>query len=398
MLPQEIRAEHWPERTTYDFPRRPVGALRYLGLFFVGFAVLFGWMPGKQVLQAIQHLVQGHAGTADLIFGAFTSIFVIAALLPLGLGLLMMFGRTRLVLTRDLVIVTEIAGPIRWRRKFKLADIERLEVASALGAKSSSSAKSPGLTGLGGLAAALRGKKSVLLLICYPQEWLTSMANELSSQMRLTGAPVPVTQVEMTKPSQAEEFEEITEQPPGSTAVPRENPLRHYAQGQTARVLEREPRLGVVWFRLVPLHRRGYSSAAAWKIRPGLFARPVADTRDPWLLGGRHAYASRRCSLGYRTCEIEADKVRLRISLRSAIRGRAWEWPVSGLRAITVGASNVEINNRRLQELQILPSTGKKVGVLAGRDPAELAWLATVLRNTIQLRSGDLVADRQLNS
>ena len=43
------------------------------------------------------------------------------------------------------------------------------------------------------------------------------------------------------------------------------------------------------------------------------------------------------------------------------------------------------VNNRPVLELHIRPSTGDKVGMLAGRDEAELHWIATRLRKALGL-------------
>jgi hypothetical protein len=45
----------------------------------------------------------------------------------------------------------------------------------------------------------------------------------------------------------------------------------------------------------------------------------------------------------------------------------------------------MEVNNRPVIELQIHPAVGKKAGFLAGRDEAELRWMAAQLRRALNV-------------
>lgn len=49
--------------------------------------------------------------------------------------------------------------------------------------------------------------------------------------------------------------------------------------------------------------------------------------------------------------------------------------------AVRVDASGIEVNEEAVLELQIYSRSGKKVGLLAGRDVDELRWMAGRLRN-----------------
>jgi hypothetical protein len=82
---------------------------------------------------------------------------------------------------------------------------------------------------------------------------------------------------------------------------------------------------------------------------------------------------------------LKADRKQLEATLRSAVRSRNWQWNSADLREVVVGDSGMEVNNRRLQELKVYARTGKKNGLLLGRDPDELAWIATRLRRVLGL-------------
>ena len=133
MLPREIQAEHWPDRTSYDFPARPIGKWRWCGLFFIGFALLFASGPVRGALQFLQRAGNGDGNGFDWIAIATGCLFAASALVPFGLGLFVLAGRTRLVVGRGRITATEIAGPVRWSRRVNAADIVRLEIASGLG-------------------------------------------------------------------------------------------------------------------------------------------------------------------------------------------------------------------------------------------------------------------------
>lgn len=45
----------------------------------------------------------------------------------------------------------------------------------------------------------------------------------------------------------------------------------------------------------------------------------------------------------------------------------------------------MEVNERPVIELQIHPVVGKKAGFLAGRDEAELRWIAAHLRRALKV-------------
>ena len=59
------------------------------------------------------------------------------------------------------------------------------------------------------------------------------------------------------------------------------------------------------------------------------------------------------------------------------------EWQQAEIKTIRVGPSGMEVNDRPVMQLQIVPVAGKPFGVLTGRDVAELEWMATLLRQAL---------------
>lgn len=64
-------------------------------------------------------------------------------------------------------------------------------------------------------------------------------------------------------------------------------------------------------------------------------------------------------------------------------------WKRTELTDIRTGPSGMAVNGQPVLELHIQPKTGAKLGMLAGREHDELAWLATVLRRTLKLPKAD---------
>ena len=60
-------------------------------------------------------------------------------------------------------------------------------------------------------------------------------------------------------------------------------------------------------------------------------------------------------------------------------------WSRGEIAAIRADASGMEVNDRPVIELQIHPVSGKKFGVLAGRNEEELRWMATELRRALNV-------------
>src|SRR5262245_57251141 len=128
MLPREIKAEHWPDHSTFDLPIRPLGKLRYFGLLPLVFSLLFAAVPVSLFWRPLQTVFKGNSGIRDVILVVFVCVFLLGTLAPFGLGLFILAGRTRLVVTLHGILITEITGPFRRSRRLHTRDIHRLEL------------------------------------------------------------------------------------------------------------------------------------------------------------------------------------------------------------------------------------------------------------------------------
>lgn len=69
------------------------------------------------------------------------------------------------------------------------------------------------------------------------------------------------------------------------------------------------------------------------------------------------------------------------------IRSKERSWETADLETVRVGKSGIEINEQPVLELQVVPRVGLKYGLLAGRDVAEIAWIAAELRRRLGLKA-----------
>src|ERR1041384_1462568 len=92
---QEIKREYAGGNVRFDLPLRPLGWGRLVGLFLVGFGLLFVWLPGHTAWEFIQKLLHGNRDVGSIIFSLFPLLFVIAGCVPMGIGLGILFGRCR---------------------------------------------------------------------------------------------------------------------------------------------------------------------------------------------------------------------------------------------------------------------------------------------------------------
>src|SRR5262249_18821067 len=82
---------------------------------------------------------------------------------------------------------------------------------------------------------------------------------------------------------------------------------------------------------------------------------------------------------GLQRATIEVTRSGLRLRQESPVRSRDWEWTREQIGQIAVGPSWLSKNRRPIPELQIRARDGG-AELLAGRDEAELQWIAALLQ------------------
>jgi len=104
-----------------------------------------------------------------------------------------------------------------------------------------------------------------------------------------------------------------------------------------------------------------------------------------WLVGVSLLLVT--INAGRRRTELTISRRQLNIVQTGLLGRKTREWSKDEIDHVTVGNSNISVNNRPLPELQIHLQSGAKRGLLAGRDRAELQWIASAITRTMRLSS-----------
>src|ERR1700752_1307160 len=116
-LPSAIRVEAIRDDVSYALPVRSLGPLRWVGLFPIGFGLLFMWMPVSELFRLLSQVLKKNPEAGEWFKGLFAVPFLVAGLVPFALGLFVMFGRCRVEWRQKRLSVLDYAGPVRWRRR-----------------------------------------------------------------------------------------------------------------------------------------------------------------------------------------------------------------------------------------------------------------------------------------
>jgi hypothetical protein len=375
-----VHREYIGGNPRFDFPTRPLGWGKLAGVFPLGFGLLFVWMPGKMAWHSIQKLFEGDSNVGNVIFGIFPLVFVVAGCLPLGIGLLILFGRCRVEWRDGRLWAAEILGPFRWTRRMPQARVSRLEIAAA----SSKSANSPPrqFDNCSGLAAIFEDGKKKILVLGYPKAWLLAIAGELKNYVG-GSAFSAATQVEVVESLiEDQKHDDVLRQPADSRVQVEE-------RGEDVRLFVPPAGIwrgakgyfifGLLWcsfmvFVTVTMFSSGFK---------GSITATIFFEAGFWLVGIGVILLA--IHMGKREATLSTEGGRLRIETKGLFGTKQWEWSRAEIAAIRADASGMEVNERPVIELQIHPRTGKKVGVLSGNKEEELRWMATRLRRALDL-------------
>jgi hypothetical protein len=84
--------------------------------------------------------------------------------------------------------------------------------------------------------------------------------------------------------------------------------------------------------------------------------------------------------MGRRTAMFAVAAGNLLVMQKGLFGTKKREWAVDDISHIALGPSGMKVNDRDVLQLQI-HAAGEKLGLLTGRDVAELEWLACELRS-----------------
>lgn len=380
---QEIKRDYVGGDVCFDFPRRQLGWARLVGLFLVGFGLFFMWMPGNTAWEFIQKLLKGNFDVGNVVFSLFPLLFVIAALMPMVIGLAILFGRCRLAWRDGQLHCMELVGPFRWTRRVPRKPIRKLEI--SVGTSQTGSAPPKSMENFSCLVALFEDGSCKILVFGYPKDWLLAVAEELKTYVGSGSASSAPLQVEVVESvAKAENDDEV--QRPANSRVELEERGAGFRLAIPPAGLWKGSK-GLFFFSLLWCgFMCVFTGISIHSLFTGSGGVPVAFwifIPVFWLIGLSLMLGA--VNMGRRSAELAVDSGRLRVETKGIFGVKVREWSRVELAAVRADASGMEVNDRPVIELQIHPVTGKKCGLLAGRDEQELRWMAAQLRRALKI-------------
>jgi hypothetical protein len=365
--PPPLTPEELPEGgVRYTLPRTRKALDRQMAVVILSSSALFlaAWLVG--MAQQCWRCIVGRAEDALLVL-VVNAVAVLVGLWLLRVGLLKGPGCRRTVEIRgDFLRVVERVGPLTRVRARRLADIGRLEVRPG--------SPTPGGSGPDRLVAVGAGLP-LLLVDDLPPASVKELAAELARRCR-PEAPLPV-----AVSSSAAAADAPSEQPADSRAS-----VRSDSNGLT---IELPPlpwrRAGGVlvfctaWLFITVIHT-WIGFTASWHREHGY----VAFLSIFWAIGLAFTTLFVRVVSEHTRIRVEGDE--LIVTRFGPLGTRRRRWHRTEVAAIDLGPSSMphEKGKRSPPELKVTAVGGGKYGLLAGRDEAELRWIAGRLRKVLR--------------
>lgn len=392
-MPPEIQVESVRDDVSYLLPARPVRKhpmVLVMAAIMLVFGLGFVASPLSTICGHLKNLLSGSTEPFGWFFTVFLIPFVIAGLIPMGMGLFLLFGRIRIEWRENRLSVVDHIGPLRWRRRVsKEKDRIRKFSVSQGGTKVNNKPVTSGpLADMGAMSVEFEQGKPRLVTMGYPSGWLQAIAQDLSVRAGAYspsfGAP-KVEIVDMTKEQSADT--EITEKPAGC-------PI--HIESTPGRLLLAVPPSGL-W-----KGTRGFFVFSIfWCLFMTVFtslaygAMHSENASDfPWFVwlfilgfwGIGIGMMLGAINMGRRHAMLAVQGGCLKVTQTGLFGTKQREWQRQDIAAIRCDASGMEVNDVPVLELQIHPVSGKKAGYFAGRGTDELQWMASTLRKALQVK------------
>ncbi len=385
MLPPEIHVQGVPGQFRYDLPVRPLAKLRWFGLIPLIFSIFFIRMPVEMLIGFLREGSSGPPQAFRWGLSLFFLVFIIAGCIPAAIGLCILCGRSRIEWRDGRMKVVELVGPFWRSRRLPKQNILRMDVSASRAAVNDKPITKGPLADLAALMVEFEDGEKKFIAVGYPRDWLLALAQDLSGRIGATaggGQPIPV---ELTREDENEaagaEAGEVVAQPAESLVR-----CEHSSQGLTLVI----PPAGV---------RRGSKGlifmAIFWCAFMGLFSVFTFFNAKgvPWFVDGFIAFfwligiglVISSINMGRRQARMTVENGCLRVQQTGLYGAKQWQWRRGEIAAICAAPSGTVINDVPLIELQVHPVSGKKVGFLSGREDLELRWIASELRQVLQV-------------
>jgi len=373
--------------TRYVLPRRNLGKMRRvgwaplgMGVFATLFMVFWMWGPISGGLHS-----DGIGRWLGIGFGllGLPGLAIGIGLLSLGVVILTNASHAEITIGDGMLCAIERIGALPIRRRRRIEQVKRLVVEKGgIAVTDNRGMRHTLVPDLAALKAEMHAGKTLILAPGYPCELLRPLADKIANALPAAAQPEGVETVAPV----VEVVEREADEPAGDVEVSRpaltDITLRTEANGLAISVPARglwKGSQGLFFFSLL------------WNGFMVVFTAAMLKGKAPvpvylfmllfWgiglgLLAGAIQMAKRRVLLA-----VVNGALAYRVT--SPFRTSEKRFALADIETIRVGPSGMEVNNRPVMELQILPRDGKKVGLLSNRSREEQEWLAWVLRQQL---------------
>jgi hypothetical protein len=396
-LPPEILVKELPDGAEYVLPMRRLGVL----LFFLaaalsvaaggGLLFLFFWIVGTFVWPL---------GVVFYWFGLIVAcICLLAALIVFLYGLWVLLWHSEIRLSGGRIQRIDRAGPFRWTRSRSLGRVRRLHVTVAWYREGDTDRGGwQPFSNLGVIRVECEGGRLLRLAPWYPRAWLLALAEDLARRWP-PGTGLPGKAATSSPPTVIDEptdpDADRPHQPSGSKAR-----LEERADGLTLTV----PAAGVWREGLFTTGLGACVVITPWiALLPGLLLGTIkisGQSLGRWesVLASGVMGLAWAGGIGMLLAGIERGRRRGVFSVAGGVltavqmgplcRKRG-EWSCDELAEVEVAPARLgpfysKVNDRTVRKLWIRSKDGRTLGFLAGRQDAELQWIATVLRRALR--------------
>lgn len=387
-LPSEIKViQDSMSVTRYVLPKRNLGAARKLGWIPIGIGVvvtifMLAWMGGPIASGLHSSGLGKWLGIGFGLLGL-PGLALGLGLIALGVTILTNSSHSEIVVGDGLICTIDRIGPLPIRRKRLVANLRRLVVRKGgMTVKDNNGATKTFAPDLASLEAETATGKSMWMAPAYPYALLRPLADVLAASLSLgrhpTTAADPEPVIEVVEREVGEKATDIAVPKPAGTDITCQADAHGLAIAVPPKGLWKGSQ-GLFGFSLL------------WNGFMSVFTVLMIKGHPPlpaylfillfWAIGFLMLLIS--INMAKRKVLIAVVNNVLAYRVIGPFKTREQKIPLDTIDAIRVGPSGVEVNERPVMEVQIIPKSGKKIGLLSNRSRDEQEWLAYVLRQTL---------------
>jgi len=392
-LPDEIKMiRESMSVTRYVLPKRNLGAAQKFGWLPIAFGLfvtvfMFFWMSGP--ISGGLHS-SGIGRWLGIGFGllGLPGLAIGLGLIALGIIILTNLSHSEIVVGEGVIIAIEQIGFIPIRRQRLITELRRIAIRKGgVTVKDNNRGTKIYAPELAALEAETATGKPMWMAPAYPHDLLRPLADVLASSLSL-GRQATI--LESTSPI-IEVVEREADEPATDVAIPKPAKTDITCQNDTHGLAIAIPPRGL-WKGSQGL----FAFSIIWNGFMVIFTVLMSKGHPPlplylfisvfWAIGILMLVFA--INMAKRKVLIAVVNNMLAYRVIGPFKTREQKIPLDTINAIQVGPSGMEVNNRPVMELQIIPKGGKKIGLLSNRSSDEQEWLAYFLRQALNASRG----------